>query len=92
MPAGPGTATPINSAEGDASTGVTMFRVSLKDRKIVDEVHFKGWIVRLADWLHLSNPDDPSRPIIGQVFKCFVFDDGCVVASLVFSVECLTAP
>ena len=55
-----------------------MFRVSLRDRKIVDEVHFKGWTVRLADWLHLRNADDPSRPIIGQVFKCYISEDGYV--------------
>lgn len=66
---------PLNAAEGD---GVTMFRVSLKDRKIVDEVQFKGWTVRLADWLHLSNPDDPSRPTVGQVFKCYISEEGCV--------------
>ncbi|KAH9927429.1 uncharacterized protein BXZ73DRAFT_48932 [Epithele typhae] len=76
VPAGPGLATPLNSTEGEAGTGVTMFRVSVKDRKVVDEVQFKGWSVRLADWLHLSNPDDASRPIIGQVFKCYVSEDG----------------
>ena len=69
----------MNAAEGDAGTGVTMFRVSLKDRRIMDEVEFKGWTVRLADWLHLSNPDDPSRPTIGQVFKCYVSEEGCVL-------------
>ncbi len=47
----------------------------MKDKKIIDEVHYKGWTVRLADWLHLSNPDDASRPIIGQVFKCFVSEE-----------------
>ncbi|KAI0327304.1 hypothetical protein GY45DRAFT_1327801 [Cubamyces sp. BRFM 1775] len=70
LPAGPGTAKPLHASEGD--TGVTTFRVSLKDRQLIDEVNFKGWTVRVADWLHLSNPDDPSRPIVGQVFKCFL--------------------
>ncbi|KAI0662365.1 hypothetical protein C8Q70DRAFT_957817 [Cubamyces menziesii] len=70
LPAGPGTAKPLHASEGD--TGVTTYRVSLKDRQLIDEVNFKGWTVRVADWLHLSNPDDPSRPIVGQVFKCFL--------------------
>jgi hypothetical protein len=55
--------------------GVTAFRVSTKLRTFVDELHYKGWTIRLADWLHLSNPDDPSRPIIGQVFKCWQSDE-----------------
>lgn len=60
---------------------MTTFRVSTKDRTFVDEVHFKGWSFRLADWVHMSNPDDPSRPIIGQVFKCFVSDEPFVISS-----------
>jgi chromatin structure-remodeling complex subunit RSC1/2 len=54
---------------------VTTFRVSNKDRTFVEEVQYKGWTVKLADWLHLSNPDDPSRPIVAQVFKCWVSDE-----------------
>ncbi|CDO70952.1 hypothetical protein BN946_scf184829.g61 [Trametes cinnabarina] len=74
LPAGPGTAKPLHASEGDA--GVTTFRVSLKDRQVVEEVQYKGWSVKVADWLHLSNPDDPSRPIIGQVFKSFKWEEG----------------
>ncbi|KAF9221270.1 hypothetical protein BS17DRAFT_271837 [Gyrodon lividus] len=70
--AGPGTARPLHSTDSGGVPGVTTFRVSTKDRMFVDEVHHKGWSIRLADWLHLSNPDDPSRPIIGQVFKCWI--------------------
>ncbi len=51
---------------------MTTYRVIHKDRKFVDELNYKGWNVRLADWVHLSNPDDPSRPIIAQVFRCWV--------------------
>ncbi|KAH9920304.1 uncharacterized protein B0H18DRAFT_1024740 [Fomitopsis serialis] len=73
--AGPGTAKPLHtSAETEGIFGVTTYRVSTKDREFVNEVHFKGWTVRLADWLHMSNPDDPSRPIVGQVFRCYVWD------------------
>ncbi|KIK92078.1 hypothetical protein PAXRUDRAFT_830304 [Paxillus rubicundulus Ve08.2h10] len=73
--AGPGTARPLHSTDSEGVPGVTTFRVSTKDRKFVEEVHFKGWSIRLADWLHISNPDDPSRPIIGQVFKCWISDE-----------------
>ncbi|OCH94163.1 hypothetical protein OBBRIDRAFT_748123 [Obba rivulosa] len=73
--AGPGTAKPLHTTDAEGVPGVTTFRVSTKDRTFVDEVHFKGWSVRLADWLHLSNPDDPRRPIIGQVFRCYVSDE-----------------
>ncbi|KIJ60553.1 hypothetical protein HYDPIDRAFT_117086 [Hydnomerulius pinastri MD-312] len=73
--AGPGTARPLHSTDSEGVPGVTTFRVSTKDRTFVDEVHYKGWSIRLADWLHLSNPDDPSRPIIGQVFKCWISDE-----------------
>ncbi|OJA10610.1 hypothetical protein AZE42_09931 [Rhizopogon vesiculosus] len=72
--AGPGTARPVHSVDSGVA-GVTAFRVSTKLRTFVDELHYKGWIIRLADWLHLSNPDDPSRPIIGQVFKCWQSDE-----------------
>lgn len=62
--------------EGDELvTGVTSFRVSSKDRTFVDELHYKGWMLKLADWVHLCNPDDPSRPIVGQVFRSWVSDE-----------------
>ncbi|KDQ52954.1 hypothetical protein JAAARDRAFT_80856 [Jaapia argillacea MUCL 33604] len=73
--AGPGMAKPLHSTDTEGVPGVTTFRVSTKDRTFVDEVHYKGWTMRLADFLHLSNPDDPSRPIVGQIFKCFVSDE-----------------
>ncbi|KAF8122454.1 hypothetical protein EV363DRAFT_1182570 [Boletus edulis] len=74
--AGPGTARPMHAtADADGVPGITTFRVSTKDRTFVDEVHYKGWTIRLADWLHLSNPDDPSRPIVGHVFKCWISDE-----------------
>jgi hypothetical protein len=75
--AGPSTARPVHSADSKVPN-VTAFRVSTKLRTFVDELHYKGWVIRLADWLHLSNPDDPSRPIIGQVFKCWHSDELCV--------------
>lgn len=85
LPAGPGTARPLHSNPNPNDTssagqvhggpGVTTYRVSNKDRVWVDEVEYKGWGIRLADWLHLANPDDPSRPIVVQVFKCWVSEE-----------------
>lgn len=54
---------------------MTTFRVSTKDRTFVETVVYKGWTVRLGDWLHLSNADDPARPIVAQVFKCWTSDE-----------------
>jgi len=73
--AGPGNIKPVHGTDGDGIAGVTTHRVLVKDRTFVDELHYKGWSVKLADWLHLSNPDDPSRPIIGQVFRCWVSEE-----------------
>jgi chromatin structure-remodeling complex subunit RSC1/2 len=61
--------------EKETAPGVTTFRVSSKDRTFVDELQYKGWRVRLGDFVHVSNPDDTSRPIMGQVFRCFVSDE-----------------
>ncbi|KAI9510644.1 hypothetical protein F5148DRAFT_1333868 [Russula earlei] len=73
--AGPGTARPLHSSDSEKLPAVTTFRVSSKDRTFVDEVTYRGWSIKLADWLHLSNPDDPSKPIIAQVFKCYLSEE-----------------
>ena len=73
--AGPGTVKPVHGAESEGVPNVTTHRVISKDRQFVDELHYKGWSIKLADWLHLSNPDDPSRPIIGQVFRLWISEE-----------------
>jgi chromatin structure-remodeling complex subunit RSC1/2 len=76
LKAGPGHAKPLSTTIFDPdAAGVTTYRVSSKDRTFVDEIFYKGWSVKLADWVHLSNPDDPSRPIIGQVFRVWVSEE-----------------
>lgn len=72
---GPGNVKPVHGADSEGVPNVTTHRVSSKDRQFVDELNYKGWSIKLADWLHLANPDDPSRPIIGQVFRCWVSDE-----------------
>lgn len=32
---------------------------------------FKGRVYRVGDWVHLMNPVDPARPIVGQVFRLY---------------------
>jgi chromatin structure-remodeling complex subunit RSC1/2 len=50
----------------------TSFRVATKDRKYTAEARLKGQSYRIGDFVHLINPDDPTRPIIGHVFKTYV--------------------
>ena len=53
-------------------TAITHRAPLTRDRTFVEEVNYKGWKLKLGDWVHLSNPDDPSKPIVGQVFKCWM--------------------
>ena len=75
LPVGPRTAKPMNAAKGGTSRAVTTFRVATKDRKFLEEVEYRGWGIRVGDWVHLCNPDDPSKPIVGHVFKCYQSED-----------------
>lgn len=70
--AGPGIARPIHSQTGESSHAVTTFRIPTKDRMFTDELSIKGWVVSMGDWVHLMNPDDCAKPIIGQVFKTWI--------------------
>lgn len=71
--AGPGNARSLNAtADEEAGPGVTTHRVSTKDREFTEEARQKGLSIKLGDYVHLMNPDDPTRPIIAQVFKTFV--------------------
>ncbi|KAH0590018.1 Chromatin structure-remodeling complex subunit rsc1 [Termitomyces sp. J132] len=73
--AGPGNVKPVHGGDAPGVAGVTTHRVLSKDRTFMDEVHYKGWTLKLGDWVHLSNPDDPSRPIVAQVFRTWVSDE-----------------
>jgi len=67
---------------------VTSHRVLTKDRAFVEELHFKGWKLRIADWVHLANPDEPSRPIIGQIFRCWLSDEYATVVFFLLLLRC----
>lgn len=77
LPAGPGTALPSGS-NGAGVPGVTHNRIPSKDRTFLEMIHYKGWDVKVGDWLHLANPNDPCRPIVGQVWRCWTSVDGFV--------------
>ena len=66
--------TPADEREGGGvsnGTAITHQAPPTRDRTFVEEVNYKGWKLKIGDWVHLSNPDDPSKPIVGQVFKCW---------------------
>ncbi|KAK0446535.1 uncharacterized protein EV420DRAFT_1622469 [Desarmillaria tabescens] len=67
--AGPGASDPVPDA------GVTSNHIPIKGRNFVDLHHYKGWAINVGDWVHLSNPDYPSLPTIGQVHKCWVAEE-----------------
>ena len=61
-------------------TAITHRIPPTRDRTFVEEeVNYKGWKLKLGDWVHLSNPDDPSKPIVGQVFKCWTSESDDLV-------------
>ncbi|ORY80739.1 hypothetical protein BCR35DRAFT_325164 [Leucosporidium creatinivorum] len=68
---GPGNAAIKNEDSTiDAQTGLTS-RVTLKDKIFLESINFKGQVFRSGDWVHLLNPDNPKKPIIGQIFKVY---------------------
>ncbi|KAG8977101.1 hypothetical protein FRB90_008927, partial [Tulasnella sp. 427] len=76
IPAGPGFAKPLHSAGSTSHDAVTTYRIQNKDRSFTEEITFKGMTYKSGDYVHLMNPNDPSRPIIGQVFKLWIPDNG----------------
>ncbi|KAF7437439.1 hypothetical protein PC9H_004278 [Pleurotus ostreatus] len=66
---------PSSSKSGGEGANFSSLRMLAKAKTAVDELHYKGWSVKLGDWVHISNPDDPARPIPGQVFKCWTSTD-----------------
>lgn len=73
---------PSSSKSGGEGANFSSLRMLAKAKTAVDELHYKGWSVKLGDWVHISNPDDPARPIPGQVFKCWTSTDPSVLPSL----------
>ncbi|KAG8905231.1 hypothetical protein FRC01_008422, partial [Tulasnella sp. 417] len=76
IPAGPGFAKPLHSAGSTSQDAVTTYRIQNKDRSFTDEIIFKGMTYKSGDYVHLMNPNDASRPVIGQIFKLWIPDNG----------------
>jgi hypothetical protein len=51
---------------------VTTFRIPSKDRDFTDNAVYKGCTYQIGDYVHLINPDDASRPIVGHIFRTFI--------------------
>lgn len=37
----------------------------------MNELAFKGWTYRVGQYVHLMNPDDAKKPIVGQIWKIY---------------------
>lgn len=56
--------------------GITTYRISSKERIFTEEARHKGVSYRVGEYVHLINPDDASKPIVGQIFKTFIPTQG----------------
>jgi chromatin structure-remodeling complex subunit RSC1/2 len=74
IPAGPGLArpTPDSGKHNYEQYEFTGLRIVTKDRMGTGEARWKGIGWKVGDYVHLVNAEDPSRPIIGQIFRSFV--------------------
>ena len=73
---GPGVAkAPTASSVILSEQGIPFPKSFSKKRKYTDDIAYKGLKYAAGDWVHLSNPDDPTKPIVGQVFKTWVSDE-----------------
>ncbi|KAA1107242.1 hypothetical protein PGT21_007563 [Puccinia graminis f. sp. tritici] len=46
-------------------------KLKAKDKILLEGIHHKGDYMRIGDWVHIFNPDDPSRPIVAQIFNTY---------------------
>lgn len=81
LPAGPGVACSVQDRNEairaganpeQVALGITTSHIEVRDRLFTDEARHKGVAYRVGDYVHLINPNDASRPIVGQIFKTFV--------------------
>ena len=50
------------------------FRIPIQDHNFTNEIVYKGMTHKMGDWVHLADPDEPSKPIIAQVFKTWTHE------------------
>jgi chromatin structure-remodeling complex subunit RSC1/2 len=46
--------------------------IDARDRDFLDQISYKGSLYHVGDYVHLANPDDTNKPIVGQIYKLFV--------------------
>lgn len=42
----------------------------------LDQLELHGSLFKIGDWLLINNPNDPSKPIVGQLFRIWQTQDG----------------
>lgn len=56
-----------SSAYGPGNEPTTTYEA----HTLLDSAWYKGRAYRVGDWAHFMNPVDPSRPIVGQIFRVY---------------------
>ncbi|GAA6003570.1 hypothetical protein JCM10207_000393 [Rhodosporidiobolus poonsookiae] len=54
----------------DDDRGATA-RPTTKDKIFLESVNIKGETLRVGDWVHLFNPDNPAKPVIAQIWNTY---------------------
>lgn len=62
----------ISAGPGNGRAMVAHAIIDSRDRDFVDYIPYKGSSYRIGDYVHLTNPDDASKPIVGQICRLFV--------------------
>ncbi|EJD55042.1 hypothetical protein AURDEDRAFT_155279 [Auricularia subglabra TFB-10046 SS5] len=74
IPTGPLSA-PTTQLPDNPHLGELSHKVATEGRVDLDGCPYRGSTLRVGDWVHVMNPDDPSKPIVGQVWKAFTRQD-----------------
>lgn len=61
---------PLSVTLGSPRVG-TPGKTDVADRIFLDGIAFKGETYRVGEWVHVFNPENAARPIIGQIFKAW---------------------
>ncbi|KAJ3893940.1 hypothetical protein GG344DRAFT_42180 [Lentinula edodes] len=75
------------------TSGLKQIHTIMENRTFLDQVKYKGWTVRVGDWVHLANGSDmysgtgagagggAGRPIVAQVWKVWQMQTNATSAS-----------
>jgi len=70
IPAGPMHAQ-ASSTPQNPDLGATSPQIASEGREFLREFEYRGMMLKPGDWVHLINPADASKPIVGLVWKIF---------------------